>query len=61
MTQINNVSKNSIKIALSEGFITTKEADEMSKVYLAKQTPPLNIRTKVKAELYVPLHINLDT
>lgn len=51
MTQINNVSKNSIKIALSEGFITRKEADEMSKVYLAKQTPPLNIRTKVKAEL----------
>jgi|GEM_PF-5276061 len=36
MTQKNEVSQSSIKVALTQGYITSKEAEQMLKVYLQK-------------------------
>lgn len=53
MTQENKVNERSIKVALSQGYITSKEADNMQKVYLHRLDPAPTPQTKLKINITV--------
>lgn len=51
MTETNELNERSIKVALTQGYITPNEADTMLKVYLHKLNPYASPHNKLKTNI----------